>query len=212
LKRLQTDYLDLYQAHWLDINVAMEETLHAFDDLVHAGKVRYIGCSNFPAWRLVRALWVSDINGLVSFDSYQPHYNLVHREEFERELAEVCLKFGLGVIPYSPLGGGFLTGKYRKDKKIPQDWRGSRSDRIKSYMTENSYKLLDLMEDFSKREGNRSISRLALAWLLSNPLVTSPIIGPKNLEQLQDNLGAVEVRLTAEEKEKLDEASAWETD
>jgi aryl-alcohol dehydrogenase-like predicted oxidoreductase len=212
LKRLQTDYIDLYQAHWFDENVPIEETLRAFDDLVLAGKVRYIGCSNYPAWRLVRALWVSELNGLVSYDSYQPHYNLVHRAEFERELAEVCLKFGLGVIPYSPLGGGFLTGKYKKGKQVPDEWRGSRSDRIKGYMTDENYKLLDLMEDFSKRENNRSVSRLVLAWLLNQPVVTSPIIGPKNLEQLQDNLGAVDVKLTQDEKEALDKASAWEED
>jgi aryl-alcohol dehydrogenase-like predicted oxidoreductase len=212
LKRLQTDYLDLYQSHWYDGNVPIEETLRTFDDLVHAGKVRYIGCSNYPAWRLVRALWISDLNGLISYDSYQPHYNLVHRAEFERELAEVCLKFGLGVIPYSPLGGGFLTGKYKKGKKIANEWRGSRSDRIKGYMTDENYKLLELMEDFSRREANRSVSRLALAWLLARPAVTSPIIGPKNMEQLQDNLGAVDVRLTQDEKEALDKASAWEDD
>jgi aryl-alcohol dehydrogenase-like predicted oxidoreductase len=115
LRRLQTDYIDLYQAHWYDAETPIEETMDAFDTLVRQGKVRYVGCSNYPAWRLMEALWASDKHHLVRYDSLQPHYNLAHRAEYERELKEVCLRFGLGVIPYSPLAGGFLTGKYTRD-------------------------------------------------------------------------------------------------
>lgn len=110
LKRLQTDVIDLYQVHWFDAQTPIEETLRALDDLIHQGKIRYIGCSNYPAWRLMQALWISDRLNLHTFVSVQPHYNLVHRAEFESELSEVCAWYGLGVIPYSPLAGGFLIG------------------------------------------------------------------------------------------------------
>ena len=123
LRRLQTDYIDLYQAHWYDSNTPLEETLRAFDDLIAQGKVRYIGASNYPAWLLTKALWVSDKHGYARYDSLQPHYNLVHRAEFERELMHLCQDQGLGVIPYSPLAGGFLTGKYRRDQPVPPSER-----------------------------------------------------------------------------------------
>ena len=124
LRRLQVDVIDLYQLHWFDAATPIYETLSALDDLVRQGKVRYIGCSNFPAWRLMQALWTSDRRNLVSLCCLQPHYNLIVRDEFERELKEVCETYGLGVIPYSPLAGGFLTGKYRggdkEDFSFPQ--------------------------------------------------------------------------------------------
>jgi aryl-alcohol dehydrogenase-like predicted oxidoreductase len=206
LDRLGTDYIDLYQPHWFDEHTPVEETLSAFDDLVHQGKVRYIGCSNFPAWRLVQSLWAADRLNLVRFDSIQPHYNLVHRAEFERELADVCREYGLGVLPYSPLAGGFLTGKYRRDSHPAE------SDRARSvprYFSDQNWDLLDKMETIGQEKGGYSISQIALAWLLSDPLMTSPIIGPRTLEQLQDNLGAVGLRLAPSEKELLDEASSW---
>jgi aryl-alcohol dehydrogenase-like predicted oxidoreductase len=206
LRRLGTDYIDLYQVHWYDENTPIEETLSTMDDLIHQGKVRYIGCSNYPAWRLTEALWVSRLNGLARYDSLQPHYNLVHRSEFERELAEVCRSYGLGVIPYSPLAGGFLTGKYRPDKK-PTSARQRSASR---YFNQQNWNLLDQMESLGQEKGNYSLSQVALAWLLSDPLVTSPIIGPRNLEQLQDNLGAAGMRLIEEEKKLLDQASAWD--
>ena len=118
LKRLDTDYIDLYQVHYYDENTPIEETLTALDDLVRQGKVRYIGASNYPAWRLMQALWASDRLDKARYDSLQPHYNLVHRDEFERELADICRTYGIGVIPYSPLGGGFLTGKYQPDAEV----------------------------------------------------------------------------------------------
>ncbi len=119
LRRLQTDYIDLYQTHFPDEETPLEETMTALSDLVRMGKVRYIGCSNHPAWLLTKSLWLSDVRKLARYDSIQPKYSLVHRAEFERELMPLCLDLGVGVIPYSPLAGGFLTGKYRRDTKLP---------------------------------------------------------------------------------------------
>ncbi len=205
LRRMQIETIDLYQSHWYDEDTSIEETLRAYDDLVQQGKVRYIGCSNYPAWRLMEALWTSDKHDLARYDSLQPHYSLVNRAEFERELAEVCQTYELGVIPYSPLGGGFLTGKYRKNQNIPRGSRGEMSKKLQSYFTEENWALLDTLESMGQEKGGHSISQMALAWQLSTPPVTSPIIGPRNLAQLEDNLGAVGLRMTEEEKAKLDE-------
>lgn len=214
LSRLGTDYIDLYQAHWYDERTPIEETLSILTDLVRQGKVRYIGCSNFPAWRLTEALWTSELHHLARFDSLQPHYNLVHRAEFERELADVCRAYGVGVLPYSPLAGGFLTGKYREDKAVDS----LRAKGASRYFNEKNWALLDTLEAIGNsktpsqetaQKNRRTISQVALAWLLSNPLIVSPIIGPRSLEQLVDNLGAVGLRLDANELKLIDEASAW---
>jgi aryl-alcohol dehydrogenase-like predicted oxidoreductase len=205
LRRLQTDYVDLYQAHWPDEKTPIEETLRAFDELVKQGKVRVLGASNYAAWELMQALWVSDRNGLKRFDSLQPHYNLVHRAEFERELAAVCRVYGVGVIPYSPLAGGFLTGKYRRNL-VPNTLR---ANGVKRHFSERNWALIDQMSSLAK-EKTASISQVALAWLLANPLITSPIIGANSPEQLLENLGAVDVRLRSEEISALDQATAWE--
>jgi aryl-alcohol dehydrogenase-like predicted oxidoreductase len=207
LRRLKTDYIDLYQMHWYDEDTPIEETLSALNDLVRQGKVRYIGCSNYPAWRLTEALWTAKTLNLTRYDSLQPHYSLVHRAEFERELADVCRAYGIGVIPYSPLGGGFLTGKYRRGQ-VPDSARAKGAQR---YFNDRNWKLLDAMEALGEEKGSRSISQIALAWLLSDPLITSPIIGPRTLAQLDDNLGAAGLRLTAAEKTALDEISQWES-
>ena len=206
LRRLGTDTIDLYQTHSLDVNTSIEETLRALDDLVHQGKVRYIGCSNYPAWRLTEAIWTSEYYNLARYDSLQPHYSLVHRDEFERELADVCRAYAIGVIPYSPLAGGFLTGKYRKDEAIPDSARqGGVQHR---YYNEHSWNILNAVEKMAL-ETNKSISQIALAWQLSDPLITSPIIGPRTVEQLNDNLGAAGLRLNASEKAVLDQTSEW---
>jgi aryl-alcohol dehydrogenase-like predicted oxidoreductase len=207
LRRLDTDYIDLYQTHWYDEDVPIEETLRALDDLVRQGKVRYVGASNYPAWRLMQALWVSDVCGLMRYDSLQPHYNLVQRAEFERELAAVCRTYGLGVIPYSPLAGGFLTGKYQAGAPLPDSERASGAQ--KRYFTERGWRILAAVEAIAEGQ-ERSISQIALAWHLSNPLVTSPIIGPRTLEQLADNLGAAGLRLSEDDMAALNQASAWE--
>ena len=210
LKRLQTDYIDLYQSHSVDGDTPIEETLRAFDDLVTQGKVRYVGCSNYPAWRLMEALWTAEKNNLARYDCIQPNYSLLKRAEFERETASVCKEYGIGVIPYSPLARGFLTGKYRKDQEIPKDSREYKNERIKGYFTENNWALLELMEKIGEANGGKSISQVALAWQLSDPLITSPIIGPRNMEQFNDNFGAVGFRLSAEDKTALDKETAWE--
>lgn len=205
LRRLQTDYIDLYQTHWSDESTPIDETLRALDDLVRQGKVRYVGASNYLAWELMQALWTSDKYNLVRYDCLQPHYNLVHRSEFERELAAVCRTYGLGVIPYSPLGGGFLTGKYRRNDAEPESVRlGGVKHR---YFNDYGWKVLAKVEEIAMARG-KSISQVALAWLLANPLITSPIIGPRTLGQLYDNLGATDFTLTPEEKQALDDASA----
>jgi aryl-alcohol dehydrogenase-like predicted oxidoreductase len=205
LQRLGMDYIDLYQTHWYDEDVPIEETLTVLDDLVRQGKVRYIGASNYSTWRLMRALWTSDLRGIARYDSLQPHYNLLRREEFEREMADVCRTYGLGVIPYSPLAGGFLTGKYRKDDPLPES---ARAEGTKNrYFNERGWSILEALDSIVKNRG-KSISQIALAWHLSNPVITSPIIGPRTLEQLTDNLGAAGFRLTGEEMEQLNQASA----
>jgi aryl-alcohol dehydrogenase-like predicted oxidoreductase len=206
LQRLQTDYIDLYQTHAYDEGTPIEETMRALDDLVRAGKVRYVGCSNYPAWRLVEALWASEKSGLASYVSLQPHYNLVHREEFEKDLAMVVSTYGLGVINYSPLAGGFLTGKYRRGQPLPDSARASRVQQ--RYFNDQNFDVLDRMEEIGRQHG-QGIPQVALAWLLANPLVTTPIVGANNVEQLRASLQATAFRLSEDEKQSLDELSDW---
>lgn len=207
LRRLQTDHIDLYQTHWFDAGTPIDETLRALDDLVRQGKVRTIGCSNYPAWRLAKALWVSDKAGLARYDSLQPHYNIAYRAEFERELKPLCEEEGIGVIPYSPLAGGFLTGKYRRGEPAPDSARASGIQR--RYLNDQGFTILEALEKLGKTRG-KSIAQMALAWQLSQPVISSPIIGANSVEQLDDSLGAVGLRLSEEEMKALDAVSAWE--
>ena len=204
LRRLQTDYIDLYQAHWPDENTPIEETLEAFDDLIKQGKVRIVGASNYPAWELMQALWTADRKSLCRYECLQPHYNLVHRDEFERELVAVCKTYRLGVIPYSPLAGGFLTGKYRRNL-IPNS---ARAEGAKRYFTERNWNLLDQMDILAK-EKKATISQVALSWLLANPVITSLIVGANSVEQLKENLGALDIQLSPDECNKLEKTSSW---
>ena len=206
LRRLQTDYIDLYQVHWPDHETPLDETLSALTDLVRSGKVRYIGCSNYPAWLLAKSLWVSDVQSLARFDSLQPHYNLVHRAEFERELQPLCLDQGVGVIPYSPLASGFLTGKYRRDTPLPDS---KRAERVRNkYMNEQGFTAVDQLEAIAQLH-NATIAQTAIAWVLANTAVTSAIIGANSVTQLEDTVGGTAVTLTADEKTLLDETTTY---
>ncbi len=209
LRRLQTDYIDLYQAHSPDAETPLEETLRAFDDLVHQGKVRYLGCSNYPAWQVALSLGLSEKYQLARYDSVQPHYNLIWRGEFERELMPLCAHAGIGVIPYSPLQAGFLTGKYKRSQPIPKGSRGERNERIQAWLQdERALNLLDQLAEVA-RARDWTMTQTALAWLLSTPVVTSAIVGADNVTQLNDSLAAAGKRLTPEEKKVLDDASVW---
>ncbi|MGD2077759.1 MAG: aldo/keto reductase [Chloroflexota bacterium] len=207
LRRLQTDYIDLYQVHSPDRETPLDETLEALHSLVSSGKVRYVGCSNYPAWLLAKSLWISDVRRISRFDTLQPHYSYVHRAEFERELQPLCLDQGVGVIPYSPLAGGFLTGKYRRNSALPDSDRAQRiSDR---YMNESGFAALDKLEEVGNGHG-ATIAQTAIAWVLANPAVSSAIIGANNLEQLEDTMKGAAVNLSEEEITSLDAVTAWE--
>lgn len=206
LRRLQTDYIDLYQTHWPDPSTPIEETLRALDDLVKQGKVRYIGASNYAAWELMESLWAAERNHTARYDSLQPHYNLLHRAEFERELRAVCAKYGIGVIPYSPLAGGFLTGKYRRGQTAPESVRARG---LQHAMTDKNFDLIEQMDAIA-RAHQATISQVALAWMLADPVITSPIIGPNKMPQWSDNLGALDVTLSAAEMQSLNSATRWQ--
>ncbi len=208
LRRMQTDYVDLYQIHWPDFETPHEETLGALTDMVRSGKVRYIGASNYPAWWLMKSLWVSDVRNLSRFESIQPHYNLMHRAEFERELMAVCKDQGIGVIPYSPLAGGFLTGKYREG--VPEGSRGQQNDTIKRYANSESGKNVIAKLDEIGKAHNKTVGQTALAWMLTNPVMTAPIIGANTVEQLNNLLGAAGYRLGEDDMKALNDASKKE--
>ncbi len=208
LRRLRVDQIDLYQAHFIDPLVPIEETLSAFTDLVRKGYVRYIGCSNFSAWRLMQALWASDQHGFERFVSVQPEYSPVMptRANFERELAPVCQAYGVGVIPYSPLAGGFLTGKYRRGQPLPESLRAAETaDRR---MSDQNWQILETIQDIAARHGSTP-TRVTLSWLLAQPFMTAPIIGANNTSQLEDSMGANELQLSAEDLTTISTASSW---
>jgi len=202
LKRLQIEAIDLYQTHSPDWDTPLDETLRALDDLVHSGKVRYLGASNHASWVLAKALWISDKHGLARYDCIQPHYHLLNRPEVEPDLAALCLDQGIGMIPYSPLAGGFLTGKYTREGD-PERARGVGSDRMKRYKTDKGFALLDVLCELGKARGKTG-AQMALGWLLTQPFVTSPIVGANTVQQLDESLGAVGLRLTEDEMKRLD--------
>ena len=199
LKRLNIDYIDLYQIHRPDPHCPIDETLRALDDLVTSGKVRYIGCSTFAAWQLTEALWMSEKLCLNRFVTEQPPYNLLDRR-IERELIPACQHFGLAILPWSPLAGGFLTGKYTRKQHNPTNARYSNSPnpRINELMTDQCFDAIEELELLAKHK-KTNLTTLSLAWCMNQPGITSPIIGPKSLDQLHDNLAAVDLPITTED-------------
>lgn len=209
MRRLQVDHIDLYQVHWVDKNVPIEETLGALTDLVRKGHVRYIGCSNFSAWRLMQSLWASDKHGFESFISIQPEYSMVAptRANFERELARVCLEYGIGVIPYSPLAAGFLTGKYRRGQPLPDSVRAGGIE--SSRMNEQNWQLVDKLVEIAARH-DTTATRVTLAWMLAQPFMSAPIVGANTITQLEDSMGAPELKLSSEEIAEISAVSDWQ--
>ncbi len=205
LRRLQTDYVDLYQIHTWDAETPLEDTLRTLDDMVRSGKVRYIGTSNYAAWQLTKALWASDRRGFVRFETVQPAYSLAERE-VERELVPLCRDQGIGLIAYFPLAGGILTGKYRKGQAPP---KGSRALTQPQFAKRISDQTLRLAEDVAAvaSELHCTPGQLALAWLIRQPAVRSAIAGATSVVQLEENLGALEVNLSDEVLSRLDEIS-----
>jgi aryl-alcohol dehydrogenase (NADP+) len=207
LRRLRTDYVDLYQLHHWDPATPIDETLRALDDVVRAGKARYVGCSNFHAYQVARALGRSEALGVVRFDSVQPRYNLLFRQ-IERELLPLCREDGVGVIPYNPLAGGFLSGKHRRESGPTPGTRftlGSAASRYQDrYWHEREFDTIGALRPLAAEAG-MSLTRLAVAWVLAEPAITAPIVGASRPDQLDDVLPAVEKPLDGGLKARLDE-------
>ncbi len=203
LRRLQTDYLDLYQIHRPEPTTAIDETLRALDDLVKSGKVRYVGSTTFAGWQVVEALWASKELGLNRFVSEQPPYNLLDRR-IERELLPVAETFGLAVIPWSPIGGGLLSGKYRKGQPLPLDSRYTKPNPMQAKRFVDG--VFDVIEPLSELAAEKGVplSQLALAWTAQQPGITSAITGPRTLEQLEDAIKAIDVTFTSEDLKRID--------
>jgi aryl-alcohol dehydrogenase-like predicted oxidoreductase len=205
LQRLQLEYIDLYQIHGFDPLTPLEETLDALDDCVRAGKVRYVGCSNLAAWQIAKSLWIADKRNLARFECVQAYYSIAGRD-LEREIVPLVNDQKLGVLPWSPLAGGMLSGKFRRNAKAPEGARRVTFD-FPPVNREKAYDIIEAMDPIAKEHGV-SVARVALAWLLHKPHVTSVIIGAKTMEQLQDNLATTSLRLSDEEMKKLDAVSA----
>jgi aryl-alcohol dehydrogenase (NADP+) len=207
LRRLQTDYIDLYQLHGYDRNTPVDETLGALDDLVHQGKVRYTGCSNFLTYQLVRAVGRSETLGLTRLDCVQPRYNLLFRQ-IEREMLPFCGEEGVGVIPYNPIAGGLLSGKHNRSAPPPQDTRftlGTAGPMYQErYWHEREFGTVEALRGLADEAGI-SLVTLAVAWVLANPAVTAPILGASSPGQLDASLAAAEYQLDPGLKDKLDE-------
>jgi aryl-alcohol dehydrogenase-like predicted oxidoreductase len=204
LRRLQTDYIDLYQSHIDDPDTPLEETLGAYAELIKQGKVRTIGASNHKAERLAAALETSKKSGLPAYQTLQPNYSLIERAEYESHLEALCAKAGLGVINYFPLAGGFLSGKYRSESDVAGKARGRN---VTKYLNDRGYKVLGALDQVAKKY-NATPARVSLAWLLARPSITAPIVSATNLEQLSDLVSSVELELDHDSIEFLNQASA----
>ena len=206
LRRLGIEAIDLYQIHRFDPTTPQEETLAALDDLVRAGKVRYIGCSQYAAWQLTHGLWVSDRRHLAHFVSIQPEYNLLARD-IERELVPCCLEFGVGVIPFFPLAAGVLTGKYKPGQPPPPETRGSQSPGFEARLKREALETVQRLDAWARAHGH-SAAELALAWLAAQPAVSTIIAGARRPEQVTANAKAAEWKLTPEELAEIDRVLA----
>ncbi|CAM3304892.1 Aldo-keto reductase [Deinococcus saxicola] len=209
LKRLQVDYIDLYQVHWIDNQTPIEETLSALTDLVRRGYVRYLGCSNYSAWRLMEALWMSDKKNLESFVSIQPEYSLLSptRANFERELQKVCVAYGVGVVPWSPLGGGVLTGKYKRGEPLPESVRAD--ENAQRRFSDKNFDIVETLQAVADAHQAKP-AQIALAWLLAQPGMTAPIVGANSVKQLQELLGTLDLQLNQGDLDRISEVSDWE--
>jgi aryl-alcohol dehydrogenase-like predicted oxidoreductase len=205
LRRLQTDHIDLYQIHGNDLVTPVEETVRALDTLVQQGKVRYVGCSNWQAWKIAKALGICEFKNLARLETLQAYYSIAGRD-LEREIVPLLESEGVGLLVWSPLAGGLLSGKYSRTNQKPADSRRTEFD-FPIVDKERTWKILDVMAPIAKAH-ECSPARVSLAWLLAKPVVTSVIIGAKRRDQLQDNLAAVELTLTQDELRRLDEVSA----
>lgn len=205
LKRLQTDYIDLYQIHGFDPVTPLDETMRALEDVVRAGKVRYIGCSNLAAWQIMKANGLADKHDTTRFETLQAYYSLAGRD-LERELVPLLKDQNMGLMVWSPLAGGFLSGKYTRENQSVEGSRRTEFD-FPPVNKESAYGIIEVLAEIGK-DHDASVARVALAWLLHQPVVTSIIIGAKTLDQLNDNLQAPEVSLSAAELERIDKVSA----
>lgn len=205
LKRLNTDYIDLYQTHFDDEDTPIEETLDAYGQLIKEGKVRHIGASNLSPERLRESLEVAAQNSLPLYQTFQPHYNLYEREIFENGLEPLCLGNSLGVLNYYSLAGGFLTGKYRSEDDLDKSPRGSGA---KKYLDERGFKILAVLDEVAKQL-NTTQATVALAWLINRPSVTAPIVSATSTKQLESIINAPKLEITAHEIELLTQESAW---
>lgn len=209
LRRLDIDHIDLYQTHFVDPVVPIEETLSALTDLVRRGLVRYIGCSNYSAWRLTEALWTADAKHLEPFISVQPEYNMLDpvRGNFERELAPTCEHFDLGVLPYSPLGGGLLTGKYRRDEPLPDSVRAE--ENAERRFNDTNWAIIEKLVDVADRN-DQTPAQAAINWQRAKSFVSAPIIGANSPEQLRDTMAGLDTPLPDDDVAALDDVSDWE--
>src|SRR5277367_1522217 len=205
LRRLQTDHIDLYQIHANDLVTPVEETVRALDTLVQHGKVRYVGCSNWPAWKIAKALGISEFKNLARFETIQAYYSIAGRE-LEREIVPLMESEKLGLLVWSPLAGGLLSGKFSRTNQKPANSRRTEYD-FPLVDKERTWRILDVMAPIAKAH-RCSAARISLAWLLAKPVVTSIIIGAKRIDQLEDNIAAVDLKLTPDELKQLDEVSA----
>jgi aryl-alcohol dehydrogenase-like predicted oxidoreductase len=201
LRRLDTDYIDLYQIHVWDDETPIEETLRALDDLISQGKVRYIGSSNFTGWQIAHAAHVAQANNWQSFVSEQPHFHMLARD-LEKEILPAAKYFGIGILPYFPLAGGFLTGKYKRGESAPAGSRGESSPYVQNYFTEENFDILEKLTTFAQAR-NRTMTELAHAWLLARPLVSSVISGATRVEHVLANAKGVEWELTPANLEEI---------